>query len=177
MQRFAAEAREQRLGQCFDVIDIDGDGVTTRGDWEDFASYLCSQFQAPIDSPNGVQVRDAVLDWFRGISGRADDGDREVTRSEFTARYSGDVEDELAELILRCIHAVFALCDRNADDRLSQQEFAGLLRAQGVPERTLALTIQHSIANNTGISKKEYAALVFDFFLMAEGPNVSGGAP
>ena len=174
MQRSAAEARERRLGQCFDVIDIDRDGVTTRGDWEDFAAYLCSQFQALVDSPVEARVRDAVVGWFRGISDPADGDDREVTRPEFTAHYCGaDEEEQLAALVRQWIHAIFALCDRDADGRLSQHEFAGVLRAQGVPERELALTIQRSISNHSGISKQEYTALVFDFFLMPQDPDAS----
>jgi Ca2+-binding EF-hand superfamily protein len=169
MQHTAASIRELKFGKSFDLIDADRDGVTTRSDWEEFAGYMCSQFTEVIESRIGKQVRESILSWWQGISGQPEgDDDRELTRVEFTAHYGNRNEDELDEVIRRCVDAVFALCDGNADGCLSRHEFAGLLRVNGVPEHELNQTIQHMIAGDGEISKDKYAGLVRDFYLSAD---------
>ncbi len=166
MSHSVVNVRELKFGKNFDLIDIEHDGVTTLGDWEEYACYMCSQFREPIDSPTGNQVREAVLSWWYGISGRIDD--RPLTRTEFTAYYGNCTEAELSAVVYRYIDAVFALCDGDADGSLSQREFAGVLRVHGVPERELTQTIQHMIADDSEISREKYTGLVLDFCLSTD---------
>ncbi|HEV3170326.1 MAG TPA: hypothetical protein VGZ32_08310 [Actinocrinis sp.] len=165
MPYFTVSARELRLGKGFDIIDIDHDGVTNLGDWEEFASYMCAQFRTPFESPIGTQVRNAVLSWWHGVPGPQDAIDGEMHKSQFTAHYGGTAEAEVAALIRRWVDAVFALCDGDADGWLSLREIAGVLRVHGVPEQVLTRTIQHFTVHDDGISKDECAALMLDYYL------------
>ena len=157
MPHSAVNVRELKFGKSFDLVDTEHGGVTTLEDWEEFAFYMCSQFYEPIDSLTGNQVREAVLSWWYGSSGRIDD--RRLTRTEFTAYYGNCTEAELSAVIHQYIDAVFALCDGDADGRLSRREFAGVLRVHGVPEHELTQTIQHMISDDSEIPKKKYTGL------------------
>jgi hypothetical protein len=154
MWHSGANMREVRFGRTFDVIDLDRDGVTTLEDWVEFARYLCSQFDEPIDSPTGTRVLDAVLSWwyteFGGVDG-ADD--RRLTRSEFAAFYGNVTEAMLRAIIDPYIDAVFALCDGDADGRLSRREFARVLRVHGVLEHEMTFAMRFTFGAGDGISR------------------------
>jgi hypothetical protein len=171
----AANVRERKFGRKFDSIDTDRDGITTLEDWKEFAYYLCSQFGEPTDSPTGVQMREAVLGWWNKILGRLDRyDDRRLTRPEFSAYYGKASEKQLDAVIHNYIDAVFALCDGNADDRLTRREFAGVLRAHGVPEHELTQTMHRMVADDGDISKEKFTDLVLDFCFGTD-PRSPGG--
>jgi hypothetical protein len=174
MPHSATNVRELRFGRSFDSIDMDHDAVTTLEDWEEFACYLCDQFDESIDSPSGRQMREAVLNWWYRILGRLDSADdRQLTRAKFATYYGNGTEEELGAVIRRYIDAIFALCDGDADDCLSRRELAAVLRVHGVPERALTQTMRCIVADRgDGISKEKYTNLVLEYCL---GTRSSGG--
>ena len=161
----AVRVREVKFGKKFDLVDMDHDGITTVGDWEEFGCYLCSQFGESIDSPTGTQVREAVLGWWYQALGRVygEGDDRQLTREEFTAYYSAGAEEEFGGVVHQYIDAVFGLCDGDADGRLARREFAGVLRVHGVPECELSQIMRRMVGDDGGISREKYAGLMLDF--------------
>jgi Ca2+-binding EF-hand superfamily protein len=169
MPHSPVNARDLKFGRIFDLIDVDHDGITILSDWQEFAGYMCSQFRESIDSPTGDWVLEAVLSWWCTILGRvAGYDDRELTRTAFVAYYRDGTVAELGPVIHQHVDAVFALCDGDADGRLSRREFAGVLRVHGVPEDELARTMRHMIAHDPTISRDAYTELVTDFCLSGD---------
>lgn len=47
----AADLRERNLGAAFGVLDYDGDGVVTAGDFTQLAESVCEQLSLPDGGP------------------------------------------------------------------------------------------------------------------------------
>jgi hypothetical protein len=165
MPHSAANVRERRFGKTFDAIDTDRDGITNLADWEEFAYYLCDQFGEPVGSPTATRVKAAVLGWWYTILGQLDRcDDRRLTKAQFSLFYANASKDRLDVIICQYVDAVFALCDSDADNCLSRREFAGVLRAHGVPEHQLTQTMQRMVAGpHDCVSKQRYTELMVDF--------------
>ena len=170
MSQPALGVREVRFGKSFDCVDTDHDEITTLADWEEFARYLCSQFSQPFDSLIGRQVREAVLSWWYGMLGRVEGRDeRRLTRTDFAVHYGSAGEATFAAIIAGYVEAIFALCDSDADGRLSRREVAGLLRAHGVPEREMTRTMRElGFDRVEHISRSTYVDLLWDCCLSTD---------
>lgn len=131
--QLAAGARAM-LARRFALLDIDGNGVWQRADYQRLTRRLCATFGHSADSAAGQAVAMGQCALFDALLSHMDaDGDQEITRDEFIAALGRTVEDRpgFDAAVRTAADALVQAADQDGNGALDAGEYARLAAAYG----------------------------------------------
>ena len=129
-----AAGERAMLARRFAVLDIDGNGVWQRADYQRLTRRLCETFGHPADSAAGQAVAMGQRALFDALLSHMDaDGDQEITRDEFIAALGRAIEDRpgFDAAVRTAADALVQAADQDGNGALDAGEYARLAAAYG----------------------------------------------
>ncbi|RJQ82264.1 EF-hand domain-containing protein [Pseudonocardiaceae bacterium YIM PH 21723] len=153
-----------KLARRFALLDFEGRGHLTRGDFDRMAWRLV---EATGDtSLSGRLLENYRHGWAQLTSALGRDIDSTLSEEEFARAWSDLVGRRGFDTVVRpIVEAVFTVLDANGDGRLSGDEFAHWLRAYGVVGEDATLAFGRLDRDHDGlITRAELLAAFLEFF-------------
>ena len=176
----AADLRERNLGTVFDaILDHDGDGVITAGDFAQLAAGVCEQLGIP-DGPRAVAVRAGYQSWWGQLSATCDrDGDGRITRAEFTTAHlagQGDPDAYYRQQFGSLAAILAGAMDADGDGLIEQAEYVRLFRVAQVSDQVVLAGFARLDQDGDGrISTQEFQAGAAHVFLSQDPADPGTG--
>ncbi|MCP2261521.1 Ca2+-binding protein, EF-hand superfamily [Streptoalloteichus tenebrarius] len=166
----------RRYGRVFDQIDIDGDGIIFRGDFEQMARSLAHTFDLPASSPKAHAILDhyrrtwAVLCEDLGIEETG-----QIGRDDFEAAMTSlAAQDSFLQHAREVAAAEFALADQDDDGQLAQDEFVRLIEAFGPSREEARASFSHLDRDDDGQIGREEYVVAWREYISSEDENAPG---
>ncbi|OXM72314.1 MULTISPECIES: EF-hand domain-containing protein [Amycolatopsis] len=143
---------DNRLKQRFDKWDANSDGVLDRSDFEQEAERIARAF----GSSTGTGAGKALAESFRGLHDYLvqQSGSQQITEQQFMQATEKLIfqegESGFNRLMRPVVQAIVGLCDKNADGKISREEFAVWLTAVGVPDSQAKSAFDRIDADHSG---------------------------
>lgn len=161
----------EKFTRRFETLDVDGDGVLRRADYEAYVERIASAAGRATDSPVVARLRDRYLALWADLV-------RDAGRSEFTCEQyvealnasRGSADDPFQHLVSSLIE-VF---DTNEDGQLDGEEFARWMIAYGVTAEQAAVAFQQLDRNDDRILSVQELTSAFHEFYVSEDPRSVG---
>ncbi|MGE7384585.1 EF-hand domain-containing protein [Streptomyces sp. NPDC004126] len=125
------------MNRMFDTIDVSGDGVISKADFEIMAQRVRGMSPS-MDADLAAEIDDAFDAWWEAIRVAADaDGNGEVSREEFVAAIENGLENDAdyGDTMVRHAELTFRAADEDGDGRLTPVEMERIYRAFGLNEQ------------------------------------------
>ncbi len=176
--RLTAEERTA-LARRFAVIDIDGNGVWQRNDYQLLTRRLCETFGHPADSAAGRAVATGQRALFDSLLSHMDaDGDQEITQDEFTATVGHAIEDrpgfDTAARTAAC--TLLHMADQDGNGALDAGEYARLAAVYGARPDQAARAFGWLDQDRNGMLDTAELALAISQFFTSRDPGACGNA-
>jgi Ca2+-binding EF-hand superfamily protein len=127
---------DSRLKQRFQRWDVDGNGVLERSDFEQEAERIASAFGSSTRTEGGKPLLQAFRGLYDYLAQQA--GSARISEQQFMQATEKLIfqegESGFNRLLRPTVQAIVGLADRNADGKISRDEFSVWLKAVGVPE-------------------------------------------
>ncbi|MCC3763981.1 EF-hand domain-containing protein [Glycomyces sp. TRM65418] len=165
------KVRRNKFDRWFDTLDVDGNEFITEQDLLRAADRVLTARDVPVDSPMGLELRDATLQlWTDFIASGDTDEDGRVGRRELhSALAQNMLSDRIAAgaKLASVADAYFAITDADGDGLISSSEFVQLLRNwNGVDYQESHRLFEILDADHDNrISPDEWRGAIFGFFL------------
>src|SRR5258708_8494612 len=177
--RLTAEERTA-LARRFAVIDIDGNGVWQRNDYQLLTRRLCETFGHPADSAAGRAVATGQRALFDSLLSHMDaDGDQEITQDEFTATVGHAIEDrpgfDTAARTAPC--TLLHMADQDGNGELDAGEYARLAAVYAARPDQAARAFGCLDQDRTGILYPPQPALPIPHFFPSPNHSASATPP
>ncbi|GAA2090621.1 hypothetical protein GCM10009759_14300 [Kitasatospora saccharophila] len=160
---------ERKIDVCFGFADQNRDGVIDSADVLTLTARLIAAAGVPFDSPKSVAMLRVGAAWWEALRAELDvDGDGRIDPDEYRAgvlRLSGAQAGPPGPGALAAAGALWALCDRDDDGRVTAEEFTRFHRALGLPPGTAGLAFERLDLDGDGtLSVAELAAALWEFW-------------
>lgn len=134
--------QRDNIDRVFAILDFDGDGRVSKGDFTSMGRGVAREFGLDEDSPRARRLVEGYEEVWDHLCGADADGDGVVGAAEFReAHTSGKVTTEvLVEKWESASRGNFELADADGDGYIDQDEFARIYRGAGIPDRKVAET-------------------------------------
>lgn len=163
--------RRNKFDRWFDTLDVDGNEYITENDLLRAADRVLTARGVPVESPMGMELRDATSQlWTDFIASADTDEDGRVGRKELRSALAENMlSDRIAAgaKLATVADAYFAIADADGDGLISSGEFVQLLRNWNrvdYQESHRLFEILDADHDNR-ISPDEWRGAIFGFFL------------
>ncbi|MEU5871901.1 hypothetical protein AB0A73_10110 [Glycomyces sp. NPDC047369] len=163
-----------KFDRWFDTLDVDGNDYIAEANLREAADRVLGARGVPVDSPMGLELREATQRlWTEFIAPAAVGDDARVTRRELrNALAEHMLADRItaAAKLASIADAYFAIADEDGDGLISSGEFVHLLRNwNGVDYIESHRLFEFLDADHDNrISPDEWRRTIFSFFLGSE---------
>jgi Ca2+-binding EF-hand superfamily protein len=163
-----------KFDRWFDTLDTDGNDYITEENLRQAADRVLGARGVPVDSPMGLELREATSRlWTEFIAPAATGDDRRVGRKELRAALAANMlSDRItsAAKLATVADAYFAITDEDGDGLISSGEFVQLMRNwNGVDYTESHRLFEYLDADHDNrISPDEWRRAIFGFFLSRE---------
>jgi len=172
-----AAGERAMLARRFAVLDIDGNGVWQRADYQRLTRRLCETFGHPADSAAGQAVAMGQRALFDALLSHMDaDGDQEITRDEFIAALGRTVEDRpgFAAAVRTAADALVQAADQDGNGALDAGEYARLAAAYGARADEAAQAFGRLDRDRNGMVDIAELALAISQFFTSRDADTDG---
>lgn len=169
--------RRRKLNRMFDALDVDGDGVIRREDFERRVAAVAGVNGWSEDALQLAAYRRTCLDQWEGLAEMADaDADDRVTREEFlrSAEVFLDDRESVRHYARGDVQLLFDAMDTDGDGRVTLDEYRRYLEVCGVDVRFAEAFFSHADLDDNGrLTRREMADAVEEF-LLGEDADAAG---
>jgi TerC family integral membrane protein len=165
---------ETMLARRFAVIDIDGNGVWQRDDYQLLTRRLCETFGHPIDSATGQAVAAGQRALFDALLPHMDaDGDQQITQDEFVAALGHTIKDRpgFDTAVHTAARTLLQVADQDGNGALDAREYAGLAAAYGARPDEAARAFDRLDQDRNGMLDTAELALAIRQFFTSRDPG------
>jgi tellurite resistance protein TerC len=165
---------ETMLARRFAVIDIDGNGVWQRDDYQLLTRRLCETFGHPIDSATGQAVAAGQRALFDALLPHMDaDGDQQITQDEFVAALGHTIKDRpgFDTAVHTAARTLLQMADQDGNGALDAREYAGLAAAYGARPDEAARAFDRLDQDRNGMLDTAELALAIRQFFTSRDPG------
>ena len=165
------------LERRFAVIDIDGDGVWQRQDYQRLTRRLCEAFGHAADSAAGQAVAAGQLALFDALLLHMDaDGDQQITRDEFTAALGRAIQDRpgFDTAVRAAARTLVQVADQDGNGALDTGEYARLAAVYGARADEAARAFGRLDQDRNGVLDSAELALAISQFFTSRDPGAYG---
>jgi Ca2+-binding EF-hand superfamily protein len=177
-RRAPLDAREQAvLERRFAVLDVDGNGVRQRDDYQQATRRLCDAFGHAAGSAAAQAVAAGQRDLFDALLPHMDaDGDQEITRDEFVTAVGRTVSDRAGfdAAVRTAARAFVQAADQDGNGALDPGEYARLAAVYGVPAREAAQAFGRLDRDSNGLLDTAELAEAISRFFTSPDPGTYG---
>lgn len=165
------KVRRNKFDRWFDTLDVDGNEYITEQDLQRAADRVLTARDVPVESPMGMELRDATLQlWTDFIASADTDEDGRVGRKELRAALAQNMLTDRISAgakLASVADAYFTIADADGDGLISSGEFVQLLHNwNGVDYRESHRLFEILDADHDNrISPDEWRRTIFGFFL------------
>ena len=162
-----------RIASMFGVLDVDGDGVITRADFELLAERVYALVSGHAGEAQRTAIQDAALGWWKQLSQDLDaNSDGQITTREYVTDFkTGGVtrqEDYFDRGAGPLAAAIAQAADIDGDGFISEHEHIALIRAAFLNEEgddTARAEFRRLDVDGTGkISIERFRSAVYQLF-------------
>jgi hypothetical protein len=162
------------LARRFAVIDIDGNGVWQRDDYQLLTRRLCETFGHPVDSATGQAVAAGQRALFDALLPHMDaDGDQQITQDEFVAALGHTIKDRpgFDTAVHTAARTLLQMADQDGNGALDAREYAGLAAAYGARPDEAARAFDRLDQDRNGMLDTAELALAIRQFFTSRDPG------
>ena len=175
----SGRATRQRtmLARRFAVLDIDGNGMWQRADYQRLTRRLRETFGQPADSAAGQAVAMGQRALFDALLSHMDaDGDQEITRDEFIAALGRTIEDRpgFDAAVRTAARTLLQVADQDGNGALDAGEYARLAAAYGTRADQAARAFDRLDQDRNGMVDTAELALAISQFFTSRDPGAYG---
>lgn len=169
--------RRRKLNRMFEALDVDGDGVIRREDFEGRVAAVARMNGWAEGTPRYADYHRTCMEQWEGLAQMADaNEDDQVTREEFLR--SADVflndRESVRHYARGDVQLLFDAMDTDGDGRVTLDEYRRYLEVCGVDVRFAEVFFAHADLDENGrLIRREMADAVEDF-LLGEDPAAAG---
>jgi tellurite resistance protein TerC len=165
------------LARRFAVIDIDGNGVWQRDDYQLLTRRLCETFGYPVDSAAGQAVATGQRALFDALLSYMDaDGDQEITQEEFVATLGRTIKDRpgFDTAVRIAARTLLQMADQDDNGALDAGEYARLAAVYGARPDEAARAFDRLDQDRNGMLDTAELALAISQFFTSRDPGACG---
>ena len=165
------------LARRFAVIDIDGNGVWQRDDYQLLTRRLCETFGHPVDSAAGQAVAAGQRALFDALlSHMGADGDQEITQDEFVATLGRTIKDRpgFDAAVRTAAHSLLQIADQDGNSALDAGEYARLAAVYGARPDEAARAFDRLDQDRNGMLDTAELTLAIRQFFTSRDPGARG---
>ena len=173
------EFQKQKLPRLFAVHDLDGNGVITRGDFDEYTRRTARTRGWGEDAPEYQELKERFRTFWNGLeetarARRASD----VRLPEWFAYWeqifqTPGLYDQIIEPIGR---DVFSMLDRDGDGSITQQEYAAIYENGGLDPADAAQAFARMDLDGDGRLSVDEIMKLLDQYFRSEDPSEPGNA-
>jgi Ca2+-binding EF-hand superfamily protein len=173
------EFQRQKLPRLFSIHDLNGDGVITRRDFEDYAERIARTRGWGASSPQAKDLSQRFLTFWQGLEEvGARRGRKEVSLQdwlEYWDRILGNppLYDQLIEPIARM---VFTMLDRDGDGAVTESEYSQIYQSGSVDRGGAAEAFARLDLDHDGRLSVDEILTLADQFFRSQDPEEAGNA-
>jgi len=167
------------LERRFAVLDVDGNGVWQRDDYQQLTQRLCEALGHPADSAAGQAVATGQRALFDALLPYMDaDGDQEITRDEFVTAVGRTVSDRAGfdAAARTAARALVQAADQDGNGALDPGEYARLAAAYGAPAHEADQAFGRLDRDRNGLLDTAELAEAIGQFFTSRDPGAHGNA-
>jgi len=177
-RRVPPGAREQTvLERRFAVLDLDGNGVWQRDDYQQLTQRLCEAFGHAADSAAAQAVAAGQRALFDALLPHMDaDGDQGITRDEFVTAVGRTVSDCACfdAAVRTAARTLVQAADQDGNGALDPGEYVRLAAVYGTPAREVARAFGRLDRDRNGLLDAAELAEAIGRFFTSRDPGTSG---
>jgi len=177
-QRAPLDAREQAVLECrFAVLDVDGNGVWQREDYQRLTRRLCEAFGHAADSAAWQAVAAGQRALFDALLPHMDaDGDQGITRDEFVTAVGRTVSDRAGfdAAVRTAARTLVQAADQDGNGVLDPGEYVRLAAVYGAPAHEAAQAFGRLDRDRNGLLDTAELAEAISRFFTSRDPGTYG---
>ncbi|MCX4548072.1 EF-hand domain-containing protein [Streptomyces sp. NBC_01387] len=159
---------DRKFDMCFGHADQNKDGVVDAADILTFAARIIAAVGEPFGSPKSVTMLNVCQDWWHGLVTELDtNGDGKIDPTEYRVgmrKLVGSAESFNAAS-RPVANAIWSLCDRDDDGRVTATEFSAVQLAFGTSPENARIAFERLDLNSDGsLSVDELMVAFRDFY-------------
>jgi len=169
--------RATMLERRFAVLDVDGDGVWQREDYQRLARRLCDAFGYAADSATGQAVATGQRSLFDALLPHMNaDGDQRITRDEFIAALGRTIDDRprFDAAVRTAARTLVQVADQDGNGALDPGEYARLAAVYGARAREAAQAFGRLDRDRNGLLDTAELAEAISQFFTSRDPGAHG---
>jgi Ca2+-binding EF-hand superfamily protein len=174
-----AAKERSTLERRFDVMDVDGNGVWQRHDYQQLTRRLGEAFGHAADSATGQALATGQRALFDALLSYMDaDGDGQITQDEFVAAVGHAVKDRAGfdAAARTAARTLVLVADQDGNGALDAEEYARLAAVYGARADAAARAFDLIDRNHDGVLDTAELALAISQFFTSRDPGASGNA-
>ena len=165
------------LERRFAVIDIDGNGVWQREDYQQLTRRLCEAFGLAVDSAAGQAVATGQRTLFEALLSHMDaDGDEEITQDEFAAALDRDIKDRpgFDTAVRTAARTLLQVADQDGNGALDAGEYTRLAAVYGARADEAERAFGQLDQDSNGVLDTAELTLAISQFFTSRDPEARG---
>jgi Ca2+-binding EF-hand superfamily protein len=165
------------LERRFAVIDIDGNGVWQREDYQQLTRRLCEAFGYALDSAAGQAVATGQRTLFEALLSHMDaDGDQEITQDEFAAALDRDIKDRpgFDTAVRTAARTLLQVADQDGNGALDAGEYTRLAAVYGARADEAERAFDQLDQDSNGVLDTAELTLAISQFFTSRDPEARG---
>jgi tellurite resistance protein TerC len=165
------------LERRFAVIDIDGNGVWQREDYQQLTRRLCEAFGHAVDSAAGQAVATGQRTLFEALLSHMDaDGDQEITQDEFAAALGRDIKDRpgFDTAVRTAARTLLQVADQDGNGALDAGEYTRLAAVYGARADEAERAFGQLDQDSNGVLDTAELTLAISQFFTSRDPGARG---
>lgn len=168
---------DRKIDICFAHGDQNNDGVLELADALSVAARVIIYIGEPFTSPKAAALLAAYDTFWKHVSQNMDtDRDSKITPLEWRQGLTAFAQDpaRFAEGFRPLGEALFAICDKDNDGKVSRAEFAAWQKAFGTPPGNIQAAFEKLDRDHSGYLSVDELLTAFNEFYTSNDPDALG---